>query len=234
MDERTAQQLIELNRAFYAAFAEPFAETRTEPQPGFVRLATTLSSGVIDLLDVGCGDGRFGRFLREAGHPIRYTGVDLTPGLLDRARSADDDVLLMRDLSRPGSLDGLGQFGCIACLSTLQHIPGHQRRLQLLRDMAAHLAPDGVLFLGNWQFLDSPRQRRKLRDWSLAGIDPRDVGREDHLLSWQRGGEGLRYVAHLDAQLTQRLISEAGLRLLDSFRSDGREGDLNLYSIVGS
>jgi SAM-dependent methyltransferase len=234
MDEHTVQQLVELNRAFYAAFAEPFAETRAEPQPGFARLATYLPTGAIDLLDVGCGDGRFGRFLREAGHTIHYTGVDLTPGLLDRARSGDDDVLLVRDLSRPGSLDCLGQFGCIACLSTLQHIPGHQRRLQLLRDMASHLAPDGVLFLGNWQFLDSPRQHRKLRDWSLAGVDPRDVGSEDHLLSWQRGGEGLRYVAHLDAQLTQRLIDEAGLRLLDSFRSDGREGDLNLYSIVGS
>lgn len=234
MTEATARRLVELNRVFYDAFATPFVETRAEPQPGFARLATYLPPGPHTLLDVGCGDGRFARYLRELGHSLTYTGLDLTSGLLALARSAPDDVLLERDLSAPGSLEGLGQFSCIACLSTLQHIPGHDRRLALMQAMDAHLAPGGLLFLGNWQFLDSPRQRRKLRDWSVVGIDPGDVEPEDHLLSWQRGGRGLRYVAYLNEGATRRLVAEAGLRLLDTFRSDGREGDLNLYSIVAS
>lgn len=234
MNDATARRLVELNRVFYEAFAEPFAETRAEPQPGFARLAGALPPGPHTVLDVGCGDGRFGRYLREAGCDLSYTGVDLTPGLLAHARSAAGDVLLVRDLSQPGALDGVGLFSCIACLSTLHHIPGHDRRVMLLREMADHLTPGGLLFLGTWQFLDSPRQRRKLRDWSLVDIDPSDVGPEDYLLSWQRGGSGLRYVAHLDAAATRRLVAEAGLRLLDTFRDDGREGDLNLYSILAS
>lgn len=234
MDDDTARRLVELNRAFYETFAEPFAATRAEPQPGFARLAAALPPGPQTLLDVGCGDGRFGRYLREQGLPLAYTGVDLTPGLLAHARSAPDDVLLVRDLSRAGALDGLPQYSCIACLSTLQHIPGHDRRAALMREMAAHLVPGGVLFLGTWQFLDSPRQRRKLRDWSLVGIDPGAVGPEDYLLSWQRGGDGLRYVAFLDRVATERLATAAGLEVHDAFRSDGREGNLNLYSILGS
>lgn len=234
MDDQTTRRLVALNRAFYDTFAAPFAETRASPQPGFERLVTYLPREPLTVLDVGCGDGRFGRFLRAKGFEIHYIGVDATPNLLARAGGAAEDVLLERDLSQPGSLEGLPRFSCVACLSTLQHIPGHANRVRLLREIGAHLAPAGLLFLGNWQFLDSDRQRQKLRDWSLVGIEAQEVGPEDHLLSWDRGGQGLRYVAYLDLPATQQLIEDAGLRLIDSFRSDGREGNLNLYSIVAS
>ena len=234
MDDDTARQLVAINRRFYADFAEPFSETRSEPQPGFERLLEWLPSNPFSLLDVGCGDGRFGRFLRESGLEITYTGIDMTPGLLERARSADDDAFLVRDISQPHFLDGLGAFDCIACLSTLQHIPGHKNRLRLLLELRDHLLPGGVILLGNWQFLDSARQRRKIADWSEVGIDPTSLGPEDYLLTWNRGGQGLRYVASLDEMTIAQLLSDADLQLLKSFRSDGREGNLNLYSIVTS
>ncbi len=234
MNDTVAKQLVALNKAFYASFAQPFAETRADPQPGFARLLEHLPPDPLQVLDVGAGDGRFGRFLRSTGRTIHYTAVDITPGLLEHAHAVADDVLLCRDLSEAGSLAGLPTFSVVACLSTLQHIPSHENRVRLLREMGEHLKPDGRLLLGNWQFLDSARQRRKLRDWSLVNIDPLDVGPEDYLLSWNRGGNGLRYVAHLDPIMTQRLLDDAGLHLMASFRSDGREGDLNLYSIVSS
>lgn len=234
MNDQTVEQLVELNRVFYQTFAQAFAETRAAPQPGFAQLVECLSPGPQTVLDVGCGDGRFGRYLREHDRQIHYTGIDLTPELLERARSAADDRLLSRELSRPGALDGLPTYSCIVCLSTLQHIPGRANRVRLLREMHDHLVPGGLLFLGNWQFMDSPRQRRKLRDWSLAGIDPLAVDPEDHLLSWSRAGTGLRYVAYLDEANIVQLLNEAGLQPIEFFRSDGREGNLNLYSIAGS
>ncbi|MEZ4516415.1 MAG: class I SAM-dependent methyltransferase [Chloroflexota bacterium] len=232
MDEQTVAKLVQLNRDFYQSFAQPFAETRATPQPGFARLVGSLSPGPHTVLDIGCGDGRFGRFLRDSGVEISYTGVDLTPQLLVYARSAEDDILLTRDINREDSLSDLPKFSCIACLSTLQHIPGHANRVRLLREMGEHLTDNGIMFLGNWQFMDSERQRRKLRDWEIADIDAHDVGQEDFLLSWNRGGSGLRYVAYLDEPMTRQLAHEAGLQIIESFRSDGREGNLNLYSIL--
>ena len=39
------------------------------------------------LLDVGCGNGRCGVFLSRVAAPgIDYTGIDSSPGLLERAR----------------------------------------------------------------------------------------------------------------------------------------------------
>ena len=78
----------------------------------------------------------------------------------------------------------------------------------------------------------SDRQRRKIRPWSEVDIDPALVEAGDYLLSWERGGAGRRYVAHLDESATGELAAAAGLRILDTFLSDGREGDLNLYAIM--
>ena len=98
--------------------------------------------------------------------------------------------------------------------------------------MGACLSPGAHLALANWQFVDSERQRRKIQPWSAAGIETSEVEAGDYLLSWQRGGRGLRYVALVDGDETQRLAAEAGLRVVARFRSDGREGNLNLYTIL--
>jgi SAM-dependent methyltransferase len=232
MDEATVRRLVALNEAFYAQFAAPFAASRATPQPGYERLLAYLPAGRPRVLDVGCGDGRFGRFLLSRGRAVEYVGVDSAAELLAAAEGVGQT--LRRDLSQPGGLRDLGHYDLIACLSTLQHIPGRDNRARLLGEMAGCLASGGHVALANWQFLGSQRQRRKLRPWSEVGLATADVEQGDYLLAWQRGGYGLRYVALLDEMETGRLAAAAGLRVVAQFRSDGREGDLNLYTILAS
>ena len=98
--------------------------------------------------------------------------------------------------------------------------------------MGGHLEPDGRLLLSTWQFLDSERQRRKIAPWGAADIAERDVEANDYLLTWRSGGFGLRYVTFVDLEEMRALAAAAGLVLVDHFRADGREGDLNLYTIL--
>jgi len=235
MDESVVRRLLDLNAAFYERFAAVFAASRTGPQPGYERLLAYLSAGPAAVLDVGCGNGRFARFLaargRAPGLTVAYTGVDGSAALL--AAAVDLPARLMqRDLSRSGSLDDLEQFDLVVCLSTLQHIPGWANRARLLAELGDRLGPGGHLALANWQFLDSPRQRRKVRPWAEIGLSDSDVEAGDALVAWQRGGYGLRYVAHIDAAATRELAAEVGLRVVEQYRSDGRETDLNLYTIL--
>lgn len=236
MDEETAARLLALNRRFYDQLADPFAESRQRAQPGFDRLLAFMPRPCDSVLDVGCGEGRFGRFLADAGFEGSYRGVDFSEKLLAAAAAnlpaQLDSAFQVRNLAAEGALDGLGSYSLVACLAALQHIPGRASRVRLLREMGDHLEPGGRLFLSTWQFLDSPRQQRKVVPWAEAGIDDTVVETGDHLLTWRSGGYGLRYVAYIDAAEVERLAGEAGLRVIDSFRSDGREGDLNLYTVL--
>ncbi len=231
MDDSLVRKLVELNTEFYARFADPFAASRSTPQPGFARLLEYLPNTPFSVLDVGCGNGRFGRFLHDAGLLRSYVGVDVTPALMAKIVEFEGE-LFVRDISLPDSLQGLGKFDLVVCLATLQHIPGQSNRLRLVHELATHLEPTGLLVLSNWQFLNSSRQRRKIRPWSLVGIEQAQLEPNDFLLSWERGGNGVRYVAHLDDKTTEEMAKLAELHLVNQFTSDGREGNLNLYTIL--
>jgi SAM-dependent methyltransferase len=235
MKLEVAQKLLALNREFYGSLADPFAATRETPQPGFDRLREALPSSSFDLLDVGCGNGRFGHYLQQYSQLSHYAGVDFSSELLAHAALRVPGDYFQRDLSQPNCLAGLVEYDVVACLAVLQHIPGFANRLRLLKEMRERLkeAGDGRILLSTWQFMDSPRQRRKLRDWAEIGLADVDVEPNDYLLTWQRDGFGLRYVCFVDAAETAKLAQAAGLRILDQFRSDGKEGDLNLYTVLG-
>lgn len=232
MQPEIAQQLLELNKHFYAEFAESFAQTRGTPQPGFKRLLDYLPQPCLQVVDIGCGNGRFGSFLTANIEEFSYTGIDFTNSFLEMANVSLQGEFLERDISQPGFLEGQGQFDLSVCLATLQHIPGKENRLTVLQEMAKHLSQNGRIFLSNWQFAHSSRQRRKILDWRAAGLHADDVEPNDYLLSWQRNGQGMRYVHLVDQAEMSWLAANSSLVVVDEYRSDGREGDLNLYSIL--
>lgn len=231
MEEAVARKLVALNSDFYKTLAEPFSESRSSIPPGYHKVLDFLPRRPLTVLDIGCGNGRFGRFLVEEGLLAAYIGVDSSMALL-KLTQEPWSRLIERDLSRANCLDGLGEFELIVCLATLQHIPGRLNRERLLGEMAGHLAIGGRIVMSNWQFLDNARQRRKIRPWTDVGLELTEVEHNDYLLSWDRGGTGLRYVAFLDEEMTTIMASQAKLRVVESFRSDGKESNLNLYTIM--
>jgi SAM-dependent methyltransferase len=231
MDEGVVRQLGDLNRAFYRRFAHSFAATRREPQPGFFAMLAYLPASCQRFLDVGCGEGRLGRFLLERERVEAYNGLDASQALLDIAAENVDGTFWHRDLLVPDVLDGLGDYDVIACLAVLQHIPGRKNRVRLMAEMGQHLADKGRLVLSTWQFLTSERQRKKIVNWREAGIEPKMVEENDYLLTWRRDGRGLRYVCYIDETEIQYMAEKARLQTVTTFRADGREGDLNLYSV---
>jgi len=231
MKESVKRRLRELNREFYREFAGSFAETRREPQPGFHTLESYLPANCQSLLDVGCGEGRLGRFLLGRGRLQVYHGLDASQALLDVAGAQIEGEFWRRDLQEDQTLDDLGRYDAVACLAVLQHIAGRDSRQRLMAEMGRHLTPGGRLLVSTWQFLRNERQRKKIVAWSAAGLSAEMVEENDYLLTWQRDGRGLRYVSHIDEVEIRALAQEAGLLTIDTFRADGREGDLNLYSV---
>lgn len=238
MQPTTAETLLHLNRVFYDRFAVEFSGSRTPNQPGWQRLLDYLPARG-RLLDVGCGNGRLAHVLHQLAQPVVYVGVDSSARLLALARANAEALAVPgqffeADVSAAGWEDRApaGPYDAVVALALLHHMPGWQRRRDLLAQLAGLLAGDGVLAVSTWQFLNEARLRRKVVDWSAAGLAPEQVEPGDYLLDWQRGGAGLRYVHLLDEAELVGLAASAGLRVQTVFYDDGRNRNLNLFAVL--
>ncbi len=123
------------------------------------------------------------------------------------------------------------QFEVILAFASLHHIPGTRLRRQILYKVRAHIDPQGRFIHSEWQFLNSPRLRKRIQSWEKVGLNEADVDPGDYLLDWRRGGYGLRYVHHFSEEELENLSEATGFRIAESFYSDGETGDLGLYQI---
>jgi len=230
-----AQQLLDLNRKFYSDFGHQFSATRGRIQPGVRRILNSLD-GDETILDLGCGNGELARTLAREGHRSAYLGLDFSLPLLADAESVPEgfsaefreaDLTKLSVISKQLSVKG--GWSLVTAFAALHHIPSHDLRLDILKTIQGLLAPNGRFIHSNWQFLNSARLRRRVQKWSEAGLTKSDVDENDYLLDWRSGGTGLRYVHHFSEAELASLAEASGFQIIESFYSDGKEGNLAIY-----
>jgi ubiquinone/menaquinone biosynthesis C-methylase UbiE len=133
------------NRAYYDAFSERYEDRRGKNDPGgYHELLDALESDFVrrfaegrDVLEVGCGTGLV--LQRIAGFARSARGVDLSPGMLDKARLRGLDVCegSATNLPFPDS-----SFDVACSFKVLAHVPEIERALS---EMARVVRPGGVV-----------------------------------------------------------------------------------------
>ncbi len=234
MNAETIHQLNALNLEFYTALADAFATSRGPSEPGLERTLADLPAGV-RVLDLGCGAGRVAGLLPPGSE---YIALDFSPALLalageQAAKAGVRSHIIQADLLAddwPARIEGV--CDCVVLRAVLHHLPGAENRQAVLNRAAGLLHPEGKLILANWQFLDIERLRRRIQSWSEIGLTEEQVEPGDYLLDWRREGQGLRYVHLVDEAETQALAAAADLRIVDLFRSDGKDNRLTLYAVL--
>lgn len=237
MDDATIQRLNEINRRFYEITADEFDQTRSTPWQGWARLLPHLAGGqgrarlLYSVLDVGCGNGRFGLFLAEhLNSPIHYHGIDSSSALLSYAKESLAAaprltfILEQRDLiESPPETD---TYDLVAAFGLLHHIPGYIQRQTFIRILSQRVKPGGLLAFAAWRFYEHERFRERIVPWGddLAAA----VERHDYLLDWRRGETAVRYCHYMDDEEQAALVAASGLELAETYRADG----FNQYSIL--
>ncbi|MBQ1015130.1 class I SAM-dependent methyltransferase, partial [Micromonospora sp. M51] len=120
-----------------------------EDLAGEARLVDALVAPGSRILDAGSGTGRVGAALAERGHTV--VGVDADPALVDAARADyPGPTWLVTDLAEL-DLPALGEaepFDAAVLAGNVLAFVAVGTEPQVLRRVAAHLRPDGVLAVG--------------------------------------------------------------------------------------
>ncbi len=239
MQPETQRRLLEINREFYKTFASSFSDTRGRVQPGVAELARRMT-GSGSVLDVGCGNGTLARALAEGGFSGHYLGLDMSAGLLrDAVRALGQPengsfAFVQVDLAQPGWAAGLARdhFDWVVSFAVFHHLPGADLRRRTAAALADLAAGDGRVAVSVWQWQNSPRLRERVLSWSRAGLEDAALDPGDALLDWRGADQvGLRYVHTFDETELAGLAESVGMRVVESFYSDGKPGNLALYQV---
>jgi 2-polyprenyl-3-methyl-5-hydroxy-6-metoxy-1,4-benzoquinol methylase len=162
MQPETIARLNTINRDFYATIASDFSATRGRAWQGWLDLLPYLPQRPLRVLDVGCGNGRWGVHLAENERLAHYHGIDNNPTLLAHAQDAlmqtgisaqfnEHDAIIdaganLAQVTQDATYDVVGVFG------VLHHVPSSQYRLAFMQALAQCVAQGGLLVVATWRF----------------------------------------------------------------------------------
>lgn len=255
-DDATVRTLNELTSAFYAREAASFSATRQAPWQGWDRALSAIaevdpgfSSRPLSVLDLGCGNLRFERFLAEhVAAPLSVHAIDNCAPLAKRAASAAGassldfrEIDLVDALLESGLHEALPDDACdlAVAFGVMHHLPRFDLREQMLACLGRSLRPGGFAVISFWQFLDDPRLAAKAERTTAEGRAAYQLpsfGPRDALLPWQHATGVYRFCHHCDEEEIDQLVAAAQLAApvqeVARFSADGKSGTLNRYVIL--
>lgn len=247
MDNKTIQTLNELNQKFYETVGSEFDRTRQQYWEGwdtFLPHLNLISDSNMRVLDVACGNSRFGRFLDEylPTKQIEYVGIEREPQLLSLADSALKPTHLHYRLENNDIVENLlnknlsntirGTYDLIVVFGLLHHIPSQQLREELIAILTKTLKPNGLLIVSSWQFARLPRFSERFVEPQVAGMNDVVLEKNDYILDWKRAIVAYRYCHFADeTELKELLNITSDLDIIDSYYADGKTHSLNCYVI---
>jgi SAM-dependent methyltransferase len=239
MQPELIEKLLRLNQEFYATYAQSFAATRHNVQPGVQRLLPQIMQSEV-VLDLGCGNGNLAELLKSEGFCGSYFGIDENGYFLEQAEVATKDAVCGSYTFRQSSLASfdwlelVDEADAICSFATLHHLPGADLHRQLFSSVSSKLNPKARFFLSCWQVLGNQRLEKRLVPWKPIDLENEQIKENDLLMDW-RADPGkpakLRYVHHFTPSELQALGKSQGLTLQEEFFSDGKEGNLGLYQV---
>ncbi|MFI6276013.1 class I SAM-dependent methyltransferase [Streptomyces sp. NPDC050988] len=129
----------------YGEHWAPFYRDRSlgvpSPEPT-VAFVERLVGSTADLLDLGCGDGKFAVAMANRGH--RVTAVDTSSSMLELLRKEDDEGRVAVEQASMLEISYDAQFDVVTILGlSLLQLPSQEAQLECLEKVARSLKPNG-------------------------------------------------------------------------------------------
>ncbi len=131
---------------FSTRFEREWVKWKLIADPLFTTLHPWLVEGAQPVIDVGCGRGLLGMYLRERGHAMPYLGLDFDEAKIAPAQAVakaydPPPQYVLQDARQPWP----EAQGHVCLLDVLHYVPAAEQP-HLLHECASHVAP-GATFL---------------------------------------------------------------------------------------
>ena len=251
MDQATVQKLAEMNTIFYTKHGESFDTSRSQPWQGWQLLEKTfvqlLNKNELNVLDLGCGNGRFFSFLNglkaanQSTTRFKYHGLDSNAFLLEQAakRLTHSEHLLQKinlvdELQQNTLVQKLNgqQYDLIVGFGLMHHIPSHELRGAFLQQLLACTKKTDTTILSFWQFAEKMTKNTTSIDPNLFAIKKEQLEYGDFLLGWHNDTKNPRYCHSFSTEEAVELVKQAGWKIHQSLLADGKNNSTNLYLVL--
>ncbi len=206
----------------YDAFATTFSNSRKNlywPELDYI-IRDMMQYTPYSMLDIGCGNGRF--LTEITNYELRitnYLGIDSSEGMIMEARKLHPDhhfdicsMLALQTLQHSNT----PTFDSLLFLASFHHLESRTERIQVLQDISKLLAPNGRIYMTNWN----------LRDQTKYETSHRWDGDYDIKI-----GAYSRYYHGFTLDELSGLFEETGYQIIENRVSEGGRNFLSILSL---
>ena len=189
MLKKTEKELLNIVKNNYEEIAEHFSETRKkEIWPELKKISSEVKENQ-NILDLGCGNGRL---IDAFDKKINYFGIDQSEALIKLAKERYPNYSFITGDALALSKINLKEknfpqkFDYIFSIAVLQHIPGKQKRIELIKSLKNNLNPKGKVVFSNWNMWEIPKYKKLIYKTfllKLIGKNSLDFG--DVVFDWK-------------------------------------------------
>jgi ubiquinone/menaquinone biosynthesis C-methylase UbiE len=162
----------------YDPIAEQYKRSKQQPWRSFIECFTLMEligdPRGMSVMDVACGEGFYTRLLRERG-AARVTGMDLSQGMIDLARTQESEQQMGIEyiVADARKLSGLEPFDLTVAAYLLNYASSRKELQAMCHGIARSLKPGGRFITVNCNpalpFLTAPSYRKYGFETSVVG-----------------------------------------------------------------
>lgn len=235
MNKSTVQKINNINQKLYSNQSNQFSSTRGNSWQGWNLIKKYIFDD-ISVLDVACGNARFAEFLNQnLFNGFTYYGIDSSEELIQIARtklkSHNIQLQIFDVLSNKLELNQ--KFDLITIFGFMHHIPSKAERVNFMSNISDLISEGGRIIFTTWNFnnLKLFEHRLNIDDLNRLEINSNELEENDYFLPWMDSTD-IRY-AHLYTESEiKELAEKCNLKIVDSFRADGKDKSTNTYYIL--